>query len=75
MKIGGQIIYAEPLGHQSHKLVEYFQVSLLYQFILSNISHSFRFEVKVFLKVTSCRLFQEFQGSGMVIIMLHGFWR
>ncbi|KAI3790860.1 hypothetical protein L2E82_04246 [Cichorium intybus] len=25
MKIGGQIIYAGPLGHQSHKLVEYFQ--------------------------------------------------
>ncbi|KAD1313124.1 hypothetical protein E3N88_43026 [Mikania micrantha] len=25
MKIGGQIIYAGPLGHQSHKLVEYFE--------------------------------------------------
>ncbi|PWA64191.1 plant PDR ABC transporter associated [Artemisia annua] len=25
MKIGGQIIFAGPLGHQSHKLVEYFQ--------------------------------------------------
>ncbi|XP_076882997.1 ABC transporter G family member 39-like [Bidens hawaiensis] len=25
MKIGGQIIYAGPLGHQSHKLVEHFE--------------------------------------------------
>ncbi|KAE9585402.1 putative sulfate-transporting ATPase [Lupinus albus] len=25
MKIGGQIIYAGPLGHHSHKLVEYFE--------------------------------------------------
>nr|Q2PCF1.1 RecName: Full=Pleiotropic drug resistance protein 2; AltName: Full=NpPDR2 [Nicotiana plumbaginifolia]CAH40786.1 PDR-like ABC transporter [Nicotiana plumbaginifolia] len=25
MKIGGQVIYAGPLGHRSHKLVEYFE--------------------------------------------------
>jgi hypothetical protein len=28
MKRGGQIIYAGPLGHQSHKLIEYFEVSI-----------------------------------------------
>lgn len=27
MKRGGQVIYAGPLGRQSHKLVEYFEVS------------------------------------------------
>jgi len=36
MKRGGQIIYAGPLGEQSHKLVKYFEVSietLLFSFI------------------------------------------
>ena len=28
MERGGQVIYAGPLGHQSHKLVEYFEVSV-----------------------------------------------
>ena len=27
MKRGGQVIYAGPLGRQSHKLVEYFEVN------------------------------------------------
>jgi len=36
MKRGGQIIYAGPLGNQSHELVKYFEVSietLLFSFI------------------------------------------
>lgn len=28
MKRGGQVIYAGPLGRHSHKLVEYFEVSI-----------------------------------------------
>ena len=28
MKRGGQVIYAGPLGHHSHKLIEYFEVSI-----------------------------------------------
>lgn len=28
MKRGGQVIYAGPLGRYSHKLVEYFEVSI-----------------------------------------------
>ena len=38
MKRGGQVIYAGPLGRHSHKLVEYFEVSIesfLYQSSLS----------------------------------------
>ena len=30
MKRGGQVIYAGPLGHNSHKLVEYFEVSIIH---------------------------------------------
>lgn len=35
MKRGGQVIYAGPLGHHSHKLVEYFEVS--YSFTVSRV--------------------------------------
>lgn len=28
MKRGGRVIYAGPLGRESHKLIEYFEVSL-----------------------------------------------
>ena len=28
LKRGGRAIYAGPLGHESHKLIEYFEVSI-----------------------------------------------
>lgn len=37
MKRGGQVIYAGPLGRQSHKLVEYFEVSVEFLVCLNKI--------------------------------------
>jgi hypothetical protein len=41
MKRGGQIIYAGPLGHQSHKLIEYFEVSIVAFLFFIHSSHEF----------------------------------
>lgn len=36
MKRGGQVIYAGSLGHQSHRLVEYFEVRTWFEKLLVN---------------------------------------
>jgi ABC-type cobalamin/Fe3+-siderophores transport system ATPase subunit len=47
MKRGGQVIYTGPIGHHSHKLVEYFEVSIcsmLFFLELINMSNFIRFK-------------------------------
>lgn len=58
MKRGGQIIFAGPLGHHSHKLIEYFEVGV---FIL----------VMLFLLASNRQIEEIFSFIGMAIELKH----
>lgn len=68
MKRGGQVIYAGPLGRQSHKLVEYFEVSVICMKTSYYCSKSWP---QVTYKMSG-RLFLGFRKSEMVTILLLG---
>jgi hypothetical protein len=81
MKRGGQIIYAGPLGHQSHKLIEYFEVSI--EAFLFFVHHMFwmcqlhslsivMISTCEFHGFLCCRLLRGFQKSRSDIILPHG---
>jgi hypothetical protein len=73
MKLGGEQIYAGPLGRHCSHLIHYFEVSRMYN--SSNILVSLVLLAYSLSSLILYRLLKEFLKSKMVIILQHGCWK